>query len=65
MFESDTMRQKMPDFLIVFCPRMKLSESRSDPRYLIELIIWHLGHPAVEIKTKKWFWNVAVQYYSF
>ena len=44
--ESDTMRQKVPDFLIVFCPHMKLSEARSDPCYLIELIIWHLGHPA-------------------
>ena len=58
--KSNTMRQKVPDFLIVFCPLMKLSEPGSDPGYLIELIIRHLGHP-LEIKTKRWVWNILLK----
>ena len=58
--KSNTMRQKVPDFLIVFCPLMKLSEPGSDPCYLIELIIRHLGHP-LEIKNKRWVWNILLK----
>ena len=58
--KSNTMRQKVPDFLIVFCPHMKLSELGSDPGYLIELNIRHLGHP-LEIKNKRRVWNILLK----